>query len=402
MISEKMRPLAENNSVIRVMFEEGKRLAAIYGAENVYDFSLGNPNVPAPDEVKESILEILEEEESAFVHGYMSNAGYEDVRETIADSLNARFGTSFGVNNILMTVGAASGLNVILKTVLEPGDEVIVFAPYFVEYGNYVRNYDGTLVVISPNTEDFQPNLEELKEKITLRTRAVIINTPNNPTGVVYSAQTLERLAEILRQKKEEFGTEILLISDEPYRELAYDGAEVPYVTRYYEDTVICYSYSKSLSLPGERIGYLVIPDELQDSSEVFTAATIANRVLGSVNAPSLMQRVIKRRIEKGAHVNLAAYDRNRNRLYEGLKDWGFSCIRPEGAFYLFVKSPIPDEQEFCRQAAKYRLLLVPGTSFACPGYVRIAYCVSYEQIERSMPAFGKLAEEYGLTEDKA
>ena len=400
MISEKMRPLAENNSVIRVMFEEGKRLAAIYGAENVYDFSLGNPNVPAPDEVKESILEILEEEESAFVHGYMSNAGYEDVRETIADSLNARFGTSFGVNNILMTVGAASGLNVILKTVLEPGDEVIVFAPYFVEYGNYVRNYDGTLVVISPNTEDFQPNLEELKEKITLRTRAVIINTPNNPTGVVYSAQTLERLAEILRQKKEEFGTEILLISDEPYRELAYDGAEVPYVTRYYEDTVICYSYSKSLSLPGERIGYLVIPDELQDSSEVFTAATIANRVLGSVNAPSLMQRVIKRCIEKGAHVNLAAYDRNRNRLYEGLKDWGFSCIRPEGAFYLFVKSPIPDEQEFCRQAAKYRLLLVPGTSFA--GYVRIAYCVSYEQIERSMPAFGKLAEEYGLTEDKA
>lgn len=402
MISEKMRPLAENNSVIRVMFEEGKRLAAIYGAENVYDFSLGNPNVPAPEEVKESILEILEEEESAFVHGYMSNAGYEDVRETIADSLNARFGTSFGVNNILMTVGAASGLNVILKTVLEPGDEVIVFAPYFVEYGNYVRNYDGTLVVISPNTEDFQPNLEELKEKITLRTRAVIINTPNNPTGVVYSAQTLERLAEILRQKKEEFGTEILLISDEPYRELAYDGAEVPYVTRYYEDTVICYSYSKSLSLPGERIGYLVIPDELQDSSEVFTAATIANRVLGSVNAPSLMQRVIKRCIEKGAHVNLAAYDRNRNRLYEGLKDWGFSCIRPEGAFYLFVKSPIPDEQEFCRQAAKYRLLLVPGTSFACPGYVRIAYCVSYEQIERSMPAFGKLAEEYGLTEDKA
>lgn len=402
MISEKMRPLVENNSVIRVMFEEGKRLAAIYGAENVYDFSLGNPNVPAPDEVKESILEILEEEESTFVHGYMSNAGYEDVRETIADSLNARFGTSFGVNHILMTVGAASGLNVILKTVLEPGDEVIVFAPYFVEYGNYVRNYDGTLVVISPNTEDFQPNLEELKEKITLRTRAVIINTPNNPTGVVYSAQTLERLAGILRQKKKELGTEILLISDEPYRELAYDGVEVPYVTRYYEDTVICYSYSKSLSLPGERIGYLVIPDELQDSSEVFTAATIANRVLGSVNAPSLMQRVIKRCIEKGAHVNLAAYDRNRNRLYEGLKDWGFSCIRPEGAFYLFVKSPIPDEQEFCRQAAKYRLLLVPGTSFACPGYVRIAYCVSYEQIERSMPAFGKLAKEYGLTEDKA
>lgn len=402
MISEKMRPLVENNSVIRVMFEEGKRLAAIYGAENVYDFSLGNPNVPAPKEVKDSILEILKEEESTFVHGYMSNAGYEDVRETIADSLNVRFQTSFGGNNILMTVGAASGLNVILKTILEPGDEVIVFAPYFVEYGNYVRNYDGTLVVISPNTADFQPNLEELAEKLTKRTRAVIINTPNNPTGVVYSAQTLERLGRILRQKEEEFGTQIVLISDEPYRELAYDGVEVPYVTHYYENTVVCYSYSKSLSLPGERIGYLVIPDELQDSGAVFTAATIANRVLGSVNAPSLMQRVIKRCIEKGACVNLAAYDRNRNRLYEGLRACGFSCIRPEGAFYLFVKSPIPDEQEFCRQAARYRLLLVPGSSFACPGYVRIAYCVSYEQIERSMPAFQSLAEEYGLTEGKA
>lgn len=402
MISEKVRPLVENNSVIRVMFEEGKRLAAIYGAENVYDFSLGNPNVPAPKEVEDSILEILKEEESTFVHGYMSNAGYEDVRETIAGSLNARFQTSFGENNILMTVGAASGLNVILKTILDPGDEVIVFAPYFVEYGNYVRNYDGKLVVISPNTADFQPNLEELAEKLTKRTRAVIINTPNNPTGVVYSAQTLERLAKILRQKEEEFGTQIVLISDEPYRELAYDGVEVPYVTHYYENTVVCYSYSKSLSLPGERIGYLVIPDELQDCGAVFTAATIANRVLGSVNAPSLMQRVIKRCIEKGACVNLAAYDRNRNQLYEGLRACGFSCIRPQGAFYLFVKSPIPDEQEFCRQAARYRLLLVPGSSFACPGYVRIAYCVSYEQIERSMPAFQSLAEEYGLREGKA
>ena len=402
MISEKMKPMVENNSVIRVMFEEGKRLSALYGAENAYDFSLGNPNVPAPDAVKESILEVLDQEESTFVHGYMSNAGYEDVREAVAQSLNRRFGTDFGYQNILMTVGAASGLNVILKTILDPGDEVMVFAPFFLEYGNYVRNYDGKLVVVSPNTSDFQPNLQEFEEKITAKTRAVIINSPNNPTGVVYSSQTLHALANILREKEKALGREILLISDEPYRELAYDGVEVPYVTKYYGNSVVCYSYSKSLSLPGERIGYLVIPSQLKDSGDVTVAAAIANRVLGSVNAPSLMQRVIKRCIEKGAHVNLAAYDRNRNRLYEGLKDWGFSCIRPEGAFYLFVKSPIPDEQEFCRQAAKYRLLLVPGTSFACPGYVRIAYCVSYEQIERSMPAFGKLAEEYGLTEDKA
>ena len=397
MISEKMKPLVANNSVIRVMFEEGKRLASIYGAENVYDFSLGNPNVPAPKEVNEAIVETLMEEESTFVHGYMSNAGYEDVRATIADSLNQRFGTAFHQNNILMTVGAASGLNVILKTILNPGDQVIAFAPYFVEYGGYVRNYDGELVVVSPNTVDFQPNLDEFVEKINEKTKAVIINTPNNPTGVVYSDATLTRLGEILREKEKEFRTEMVLISDEPYRELAYDGVEVPYVTKYYANTVVCYSYSKSLSLPGERIGYLVIPDEMKDSAEVFTAATIANRVNGCVNAPSLMQRVIKRCIEKGASVNLEAYDRNRNRLYEGLRECGFTCIKPEGAFYLFVKSPIPDEKEFCATAQKYNLLLVPGSSFACPGYVRIAYCVSYEQIERSMPAFEKLAQEYKL-----
>lgn len=397
MISGKMKPLVENNSVIRVMFEEGKRLAAIYGAENVYDFSLGNPNVPAPPEVEQAILDTLREEESTFVHGYMSNAGYEDVRETIAQSLNSRFGTRFSQKNILMTVGAASGLNVILKTILNPGDEVIVFAPYFVEYGNYVRNYDGQLTVISPNTADFQPNLEEFAEKITGRTKAVIINTPNNPTGVVYSHETLTRLAEIMRQKTKELGTEMVLISDEPYRELAYDGVEVPYVTKYYADTVVCYSYSKSLSLPGERIGYLVIPDEFTDSEAVFTAATIANRVLGCVNAPSLMQRVIKRCIEADARVNLEAYDKNRNLLYQGLKKLGFSCIKPEGAFYLFVKAPEPDEKAFCARAQKHNLLLVPGSSFACPGYVRIAYCVSENQIARAMPAFEALAQEYGL-----
>lgn len=397
MISGKMKPLVENNSVIRVMFEEGKRLAAIYGAENVYDFSLGNPNVPAPPEVEQAIRDTLREEESTFVHGYMSNAGYEDVRETIAQSLNSRFGTKFSQKNILMTVGAASGLNVILKTILNPGDEVIVFAPYFVEYGNYVRNYDGQLTVISPNTADFQPNLEEFAEKITGRTKAVIINTPNNPTGVVYSHETLTRLAEIMRQKTKELGTEMVLISDEPYRELAYDGVEVPYVTKYYEDTVVCYSYSKSLSLPGERIGYLVIPDEFTDNEAVFTAATIANRVLGCVNAPSLMQRVIKRCIEADVRVNLEAYDKNRNLLYQGLKKLGFSCIKPEGAFYLFVKAPEPDEKAFCARAQKHNLLLVPGSSFACPGYVRIAYCVSADQITRAMPAFEALAQEYGL-----
>lgn len=395
MISKKMIPLMQNNSAIRMMFEEGKKLAAIHGAENVFDFSLGNPSVPAPAEVNQAIADIIKEEDSLFIHGYMSNAGYEDVRETIADSLNRRFNTSFGVANILMTVGAASGLNVILKTILDPGDQVITFAPYFVEYGSYVRNYDGELVVVPPNTEDFQPDLTKLEEMINDRTKAVIINTPNNPTGVIYSDETLKNIASVLEKKEKELGISIVLISDEPYRELAYDGAVVPWVTKYYHNTVVCYSYSKSLSLPGERIGYLVIPDEMEDSRNVIQAATIANRVLGCVNAPSLMQRVIKRCVN--AEVDVAAYDRNRNLLYNGLKEYGFECIKPEGAFYLFVKSPVEDEKEFCETAKQFNVLVVPGSSFACPGYVRIAYCVAYDRIERSMTAFKKIAEHYHL-----
>lgn len=395
MISKKMIPLMQNNSAIRMMFEEGKKLAAIYGEENVFDFSLGNPSVPAPAEVNRAIRDVLDEEDSLFVHGYMSNAGYEDVREAVASSLNQRFGTKFRLENILMTVGAASGLNVILKTILDPGDQVITFAPYFVEYGAYVRNYDGELVVISPNTLDFQPNLTEFEEKISEKTKAIIINTPNNPTGVIYSEETLQAIADILEKKQREFGGTIVLISDEPYRELAYDGAIVPYVTKYYKNTVICYSYSKSLSLPGERIGYLVIPDEMEDSAEVLQAAAISNRVLGCVNAPSLIQRVIKRCLN--VEVDVAAYDKNRNRLYGGLTECGFDCIKPQGAFYLFVKSPVADEKEFCEVCKKYNVLVVPGSSFACPGYVRIAYCVSYERIERSLPAFRKIAEYYHL-----
>jgi aspartate aminotransferase len=380
------------------MFEEGKKMAAEYGAENVYDFSLGNPNVPAPEAVKKAIIDIMNEEESTMVHGYMSNAGFDDVREGIAQSVNRRFGTHFHGGNLLMTVGAASGLNVILKTILDPGDEVIVFAPYFMEYGSYVRNYDGVLSVIPPNTETFQPNLLEFESRITKKTKAVIINTPNNPTGVVYSSETLREIGVILERKENEYGSSILLISDEPYRELAYDGVEVPYVTLFYRNTVVCYSYSKSLSLPGERIGYLVIPDEVEDSKAVIAAAAISNRVLGCVNAPSLMQRVILRCVDE--KVNLSAYNKNRELLYNSLTEYGFQCIKPEGAFYLFIKTP-EDDKLFCEFCKKYRVLLVQGSAFACPGYARIAYCVSYEQIQRSLPAFQKIAQEYGLTANR-
>lgn len=396
MISEKMKPFVQNNSAVRMMFEEGNRLRGIYGPDKVYDFSLGNPSVPAPECVKEAIIELLNEEEPTVLHGYMSNAGFEDVRQTIAESLNRRFGTSFAAKNLIMTVGAASGLNVILKTLLNPGEEVVVFAPYFLEYSNYIRNYDGKIVEISPDTATFQPNLAELEQKITANTKAVIVNTPHNPTGVVYSEETIKKLASILEQKQKEFGSVIYLISDEPYRELAYDGVEVPYLTKYYANTIVGYSYSKSLSLPGERIGYLVIPDEADGSEEVITAATIANRILGSVNAPSLIQKVIKKCVD--AEVDVAAYDKNRIALYEGLKECGFECIKPQGAFYLFVKSPVANEKEFCEAAKKYNILMVPGSSFACPGYVRLAYCVSYETIINSLPEFKKLAAEYGLT----
>ena len=396
MISEKMKKLANNNSVIRAMFEEGQNMAREFGAENVYDFSLGNPSVPAPTAVKNAIREILDQEDSLMVHGYMSNVGYADVRKAVAEQLNRRFGTDFDENNIIMTVGAAGGLNVILKTLLNPDDEVLTFAPYFTEYGNYVANYDGTLVVVSPNTVDFQPNLQEFAEKITPKTKAVIVNNPNNPTGVVYSAETCREMSRILREKQHEFGTDIYLISDEPYRELAYDGVEVPYLTEYYANTVVCYSWSKSLSLPGERIGYLVIPNEVSDYDLVYAAAGIATRVSGFVNAPSLMQRAVARCLEE--QTDIEAYNRNREALYQGLKECGFTCIKPQGAFYLFVKTPTEDEKEFVERAKKYHILVVPGSSFACPGYVRIAYCVSYETIRNSLPSFRKLAEEYGLT----
>lgn len=394
MIAKKMQSMVANSSAIRAMFEEGNRLAQIYGRENVFDFSLGNPNVAAPQEVKDAIVEILEEEDPVVLHGYTnSNAGYADVRQAVADSLNERFDTKFEGKNIIMTVGAAGGLNVALKILLNPGDEVITFAPYFGEYRSYTANFDGVLVEISPDTESFQPKLDEFEVKITEKTKAVIVNTPNNPTGVVYSEETIKRMAAILEAKQKEFGTDIYLISDEPYRELAYDGVEVPYLTKYYANTIVGYSFSKSLSLPGERIGYLVIPDEASDSADLQSAASVATRILGFVNAPTLQQKMVAKCLN--AKTDISYYDRNRETLYNGLRECGFECIKPEGAFYLFVKSPIEDEKEFCGAAKKYNILIVPGSSFGCPGFVRMAYCVSYETIVNSLPKFKELASEF-------
>ncbi len=393
MISQKMEKFLQNNSAIRAMFEEGKKMAALYGAENVYDFSLGNPNVPAPQAVNQAIKDILDTEDSLMIHGYMSNTGYEDVRQIIAKSLNERFQTNFQAQNLIMTVGAAGGLNVIFKTLLNPEDEVIAFSPYFLEYNAYVTNYDGILVEVPCDTPTFLPSIEKLSKAVTERTKAVIINNPNNPTGVVYPVEVIKKIAEVLEKKEKEFGTDIYLVSDEPYRELVYDNAEVPYLTKYYKNTIVGYSYSKSLSLPGERIGYLVIPDEVADSEDILAGANVATRILGFVNAPSLLQRVVARCVD--AKCNVAAYNRNRELIYNSLVSYGYSCVKPEGAFYLFVKSPTKDEKIFCEAAKKHNILMVPGSSFDCPGYVRIAYCVGYDTIVKALPGFQALIKEF-------
>ncbi len=391
MISKKTKDVMQSGSAIRAMFEEGKRLAQIYGKENVYDFSLGNPSVPAPKAVNEAIKQIAQDTDALALHGYMLNSGFESVRGTIADSLNSRFDTAFTFKNIIMTVGAAGGLNVALKSIINDGDEVVVFAPYFGEYNNYVANVGGKIVVVPPNPPTFQPDLSALKTLIGERTKAVIVNSPNNPSGVIYGEDTLKELGKILKEQSEKKGEAIYLISDEPYRELVYGQNFVPFLTKYYDNTIIGYSYSKSLSLPGERIGYLAIPDEAEDSENLIAACSVATRILGFVNAPSLQQLVIGRCIDQKTDVS--AYDKNRKLLYTALTQYGFECIEPQGAFYLFVKCPI-EESKFVEKAKEYNILVVGGKSFACEGYFRISYCVSYDMIERSLPFFKKLAEE--------
>ncbi len=395
MISKKIQKALQGNSAIRAMFVEGKQMAAKYGAENVYDFSLGNPATPAPASLNQSIKDLLDEVDSLEIHGYMENAGYPDVRAAIAENLNKRFGTDFDFHNIIMTVGAAGGLNIIFKTILDPGDEVIVFAPFFGEYRQYAANFDAQIVTVQPDLETFQPDLADFEAKITEKTKALIVNTPNNPTGVIYKPETMKEIAAILERKQKEIGHDIYLISDEPYRELVYDGNTQDFLTKYYKNTLVGYSFSKSLSLPGERIGYVVVPNEASDAEDLIRGIEISNRTLGFVNAPSLMQKAVARCLDEKTDV--AFYDKNRTMLYEGLTKLGFTCIKPEGAFYLWVKSPVENEEDFVNEGKKYNILMVKGGAFGCPGYVRLAYCVSHETIERSLPAFEKLAEAYHL-----
>ncbi len=396
MISKKMQGFVANSSAIRAMFEEGKKMAAVYGADHVYDFSLGNPNVPAPDAVRDAIVDIVTGEDPVLVHGYMNNSGYEDVRTALADHLNGLYGTSYGAENLVMTVGAAGGLNVILKTLLNPGDEVVTITPYFGEYRSYAGNFDGVLVEVASVPGTFMPDLADLRAKITDRTRALILNSPNNPTGVVYPEAVLREVADLLLEKQKEYGTEIYIISDEPYREIAYDGVEIPWIPSVYPNTVVGSSFSKTLSLPGERIGYLLIPSEVDGFADIIAAANVATRILGYVNAPSLMQRVAARCCAE--KTNVGYYDRNRKLLYESLKEYGYECVRPEGAFYLWMKSPVEDEREFVAKAKdEEQILIVPGRSFGCKGWVRIAYCVAYETIENALPGFKRIAEKYGL-----
>ena len=394
MYSEQCYELGSKRSAIRELFEYGKQRAAIVGKEHVYDFSLGNPTVPAPDCVKEAVKELLDTSSSIEIHGYTSAQGDVQLRTALADYYNETYGTHFHADNFYITCGAAASLCITFRALTESkDDEFIAIAPFFPEYKAFVEGTGASLKVVKPDIENFQINMEELAATINVHTKGIIINSPNNPSGVVYSEETIKGLAALLKAKADEIGHPIFLISDEPYREIVYDGIEVPYVTKYYADTIVCYSYSKSLSLPGERIGFVLIPDEAYDSRNLYYAICGAGRVLGYVCAPSLFQKVVVKCI--GQTGDMSQYKVNRDILYKGLTEMGYECVKPDGAFYMFVKAMGGDSAAFCEKAKELDLLLVAADGFGCPGYVRISYCVDKDMIVRSMGAFAKLASYY-------
>ena len=390
-----MLALGQAPSVIRETFEYGNRRAAEIGRENVFDFSLGNPSVPAPDSVHDTMRKLMDETDSVLLHGYTSAVGAEPVRQAVADDINRRFGTGVSAQDLYMTCGAAASLTVTLNAVVCPGDTVMTFAPFFPEYRVFVESAGGKLTVIPADLDNFQMNLKAFAELVTPETKAIIVNTPNNPTGVVFTEENLKEFCKLLHEKEQEYGHPIYLIADEPYRELIYDdNTVVPYLPNLYDNTFVCYSFSKSLSLPGDRIGYILVSPKMQDSRLVYAAVCGAGRALGYVCAPSLAQRVIAANLGKTS--DLSIYRRNRDLLYKNLTDYGYRCIYPDGAFYLWVEALEPDANAFCKKARDFELLLVPSDSFGCKGFVRIAYCVTTEMIVRSLPAFKKLAEAYG------
>ncbi|MBQ8338796.1 MAG: pyridoxal phosphate-dependent aminotransferase [Oscillospiraceae bacterium] len=393
MLSQKMLGLGKKSSAIREIFEYSKKRKAEIGEDKVFDFSLGNPSIPAPKCVEDAIKNLLTTCDSIDLHGYTSAQGDMETRRTIAKNIGERFGFFADANLIYMTCGAAASLTITLKAIIEEGDEVILLAPYFPEYKVFAENAGAVVKVIACTGEQFALDLGALEKVINKNTRAIIVNSPNNPSGAVICEEDIKALAELLTKKQKEFGRAVTIIADEPYRELAYDGVFVPYIPNYYDNTIVCYSYSKSLSIPGERIGYISVSPKAENAADTFAAVCGAGRSMGYVCAPSMLQRVAK--ACDGVEPDLTAYDKNRKLLYNSLTEMGYSAVYPSGAFYLFVKSLEADANAFCERAKKYELLLVPSDSFGVEGYVRIAYCVSYEQIEASLPAFKKLIEEY-------
>lgn len=393
MYNENAYALGANRSCIRDLFEYGRSRAAVVGPENVYDYSLGNPSIPAPKAVEQAIRDILEDTDSLLIHGYTSAVGDAALRQAIADDLNARYAAGVEAEDLFIGCGAAPELTAVFRALTVPGAEILAIAPYFPEYKPFVEEAGAAFRVVPADVPGFQIRLEDVEEMLTENTAAIIVNSPNNPSGTVYTAQTLKALAELLGRKSREYGHPIYIVSDEPYRELAYDGVQVPFLPLIYPNTVVCYSYSKSLSLPGERIGYIYVPKAAQDSKALYAAIAGAARAMGHVCAPSLLQKVVAR----CAHLrpDLHSYDRNRKALYEELTAMGYEMAKPDGAFYLFIKAPGGDANAFSERAKQKDLLLVPGDGFGCPGYFRICYCVSYAMIQKSLPVFRELIAEY-------
>ncbi|MBE6750480.1 MAG: pyridoxal phosphate-dependent aminotransferase [Ruminococcaceae bacterium] len=393
MISEKMMSLGKKRSVIREIFEYGNKRRAEIGAENVFDFSLGNPSIPAPEKVREVMSKLILEKDAVALHGYTSAQGAPNVRKAISDDIKARFGINASPDSIYMTCGAAASLTISLTAIINSGDEVIVLAPFFPEYRVFAEKAGANVKVVKCRESDLQIDFEALEKAITNKTKAIIVNSPNNPSGVVLSEETIIELSRLLNQKSQELGTDIYIIADEPYRELVYGDKVVPYIPNYYDNTLVCYSFSKSLSLPGERIGYIFVPESVKASKDVYAAVCGAGRALGFVCAPSLLQYTVAECL--GLTADISIYEKNRNMLFNALSEYGFNVVKPDGAFYLFMKSPESDANAFCEKAKKYELLLVPGDDFGYEGYVRISYCVKPEMIEKSLPAFEKLMNEY-------